>query len=150
MTGPAHEAIRFVFDEDSRGFGLWISRLRHDMTCVGSEPVTELLPLGTLDPEWIPTVAQRGWVAITKNSHIRTQPEESKLAIEHGLVVACLIEPRRHANRWDFAQSLFRHWDAVEDLASKPGPAWLALNKDRPRSYEFQPGKAPRARPRQL
>ena len=65
--------VRFVFDEDSRGFGLAVARLRPDMACVGSEPVADLLPLGMLDPEWIPEVAQRGWV-ITKNWHrVRAQ-----------------------------------------------------------------------------
>lgn len=120
------------------------------MTCVGAEPVVDRLPLGTFDPEWIPIVAQRGWVAITKNWHIRIQPEESELAIEHGLVVSCLMEPRRNANRWDCSQMVFRHWNAIEDLATNPGPAWLTVHKDRVRRQGYKSGIAPRSRPGQL
>lgn len=144
------DAVRFIFDEDSRGFGLWLSKLRLDMTCVGADPVVELLPLGTLDPDWIPVVADRGWVAITKNYRIRTQPEEAALAVECGLRVACLMQPVRDANRWDFARMLLRHWDAAADLGSQPSPAWLAVHGDRVRSRDFQPGRPERARKNQL
>ena len=137
--------IRFVFDEDSRGFGLWLSKLRKDMTSVGAAPIEAMLPLGTLDPDWIPIVAERGWVAITKNSHIRTQPEEARSALDLGLRVACLMEPRGHANRWDFAGMVFRHWNAIAELTESPGPAWLAVYEDRVRAREFQPGVPPRA-----
>lgn len=143
---PGIDDIRFVFDEDSRGFGLWLSKLRKDMTCVGHAPVDVLLPLGTLDPDWIPVVAGRGWVAITKNAHIRTQPQEAALAVEHGLRVACLIEPLRNANRWDFAQMVFKHWDAIAGLAGENGPVWLNIYRDRVKVLEFRPGEPPRAR----
>lgn len=145
MPAPSIEDIRFVFDEDSRGFGLAVSRLRSDMSCVGTEPVANLLPLGITDPAWIPLVADRGWVVITKNWHIRTQPAEAALALEHGLVIACLMEPRKNATRWDFAQLIFRHWEAIEGLAANPGPAWLSVHKDRTRPGEYKPGDVPRA-----
>lgn len=143
---PALDELRFVFDEDSRGFGLWLSKLRKDMTCVGAEPVAGLLPLGTPDPEWIPVVADRGWIAVTKNSRIRTQPQEAALAVQYGLRVVCLMEPVRSATRWDFARMVMRHWDAVDDLRTHSGAAWLAVYRDRVRLRPFQPGTPERAR----
>lgn len=55
---PVLDDIRFVFDEDSCGFGLWLAKLRKDTTCVGAAPVEKMLPLGILDPDWIPVVAE--------------------------------------------------------------------------------------------
>jgi hypothetical protein len=142
---PSLADIRYIVDEDSRGFGMWLSRLRKDMTCVGSEPVDELLPLGTPDPTWIPLVAERGWIAITKNSKIRTQPREAKLAVEHGLRIACLMEPVKGANRWDFAQMVMRHWDAIVALEDREEATWLSVFRDRVKERPFQPGQPERA-----
>lgn len=143
---PTPDEIRFVFDEDSRGFGLWLSPLRKDMTCVGADPVAGLLPLGTPDPEWIPLVAERGWVAVTKNSRIRTQPQEAALAVQHGLLVACVMEPVKNATRWDFARMIMRHRDAVADLSTHSEATWLAIYRDRFRLRPYQPGAPERAR----
>ncbi len=143
---PTLGDVRYLFDEDSRGFGLWISRLRKDMTCVGEPPVEVLMPLGTMDPDWIPVAADRGWIAITKNWHIRTQPEEAELAVTHGLRVACLLEPVKNANRWDFSRMVFRHWDAIADLTSRTEATWLAVHRDRVRVRAFQPGMPERSR----
>lgn len=77
-------AVRYVFDEDSRGFGLWLSRLRTDMACVGADPIAGTLPLGTLDQDWTPVTAERGWVAIARNARIRTQLEDAALAVDQG------------------------------------------------------------------
>lgn len=143
---PTLDTVRFVFDEDSRGFGLWLARLRRDMACVGSPPVDELLPLGILDPDWIPVVAERGWIAITKNHRIRTQPTEASLAVKHGLRVACLMEPNRNADRWDFSRAVFRHWDAIDELSTRTGATWLAVQSDRTRMRPFAPGTPERSR----
>jgi PIN like domain len=147
MQVPALSDLRYVFDEDARGVGLWLNKMRTDMTCVGSKPVDKILPLGIKDPEWIPIVGDAGWVVITKNAAIRTHPIESPLAIKHGLRVACLTETTKPTTRWDLARMLLRHWDVVEQLATEAGPSWVSLYSDRTRRRAYEPGQPERARP---
>lgn len=150
MPKPGWNDVRFVFDEDARGVGLALVRLRADMTCVGSPPIEHRLPLGTKDPDWIPVVAGAGWVAITKNAAIRTHPQEAPLAFDSGLRVACLVPGRDSAGRWDLARMLMQHWDAVEALHGETGPCWLSIYRDRTRRLPYEPGKAARSAPGRL
>lgn len=150
MPAARLEAVRFVFDEDSRGFGLHLSQLRTDMACIGSRPLASDLPSGTKDPDWIPVLADHGWIAITQNAEIRTHPIEGELARAHGLRVACLMRPEGRGNRWDATRQLLRSWERIEQLMAAPGPGWLSIYWSRTRLQTFEPGKIVRARPHQL
>jgi hypothetical protein len=140
------DEVRFFVDEDLAGFGLAMMQLRNDVVVGSHDPVVELVPRN--DPDWIPVVARQGWVVITNDRHIRTRYHEATPAIEHGLRAVHLAPAGRDASRWDFMRLLARHWDRVEDLAARPGPAWLALRGDRHRYLEYRPGEPPRLPPR--
>ncbi|MGI5127462.1 hypothetical protein ACQEVB_11690 [Pseudonocardia sp. CA-107938] len=150
MAWPKRDAIRFLFDEDSRGFGLGLMGLRRDLACIGSPPLQRELPLGIRDPDWIPLVGGEGWVVITQNIEIRTHPEEAKLAVASNLRVACLVHPEENPDRWDAARMVLRHWDKIEQLGAVEGPAWLTIHASRTRRQNFQPGLVQRARPGRL
>jgi hypothetical protein len=48
------------------------------------------------------------------------------------------------AVRWDYVRTLASHWDAVEQLCARTGPAWLELSRLRTRHRDYQPGQPPR------
>ncbi len=116
------------------------ARTRH---ALGAPPVEEMLPLWILDPDWIPVVAEHRWSSSPRTRTSEPSPKRA-LAIGCGLRVACLVEPRQHADRWDFSGMVFRHWSAIAELSEQPGPAWLAIHSDRAMAREFQPGAAQR------
>ena len=75
------EQIRCYVDEDILGVGYALMWVRPDAVTCGIEPVAEELPRGSLDIDWIPRVAAHGWVAITKNHKIRSNPVEAHVAV---------------------------------------------------------------------
>ncbi|MQA15916.1 MAG: hypothetical protein GEV09_17720 [Pseudonocardiaceae bacterium] len=137
--------MRFYVDEDLAGVGLGLMALRSDLV-VASHPPIAHLPRDDLD--WIPEVTRRGWVVITNDKHIRTR-HEAEAALQAGLRCVHLAPPVKAAARWDFAQLLFRHWEAVEAVCDRAGPVWLQLDRRAtPWERPYQPGKPPRLPPR--
>jgi len=55
--------FRWFVDESALGLGKLLARQRDDVLHTGHPDVPEI-PLGMLDVEWMPIVAERGWVAI--------------------------------------------------------------------------------------
>lgn len=83
------EGIRFYVDEDILGIGYALMWLRADVITCGVEPVADELPRQIRDIEWIPRVAGHGWVAITGDRKIRTNPIEAKVATGSGARIVC-------------------------------------------------------------
>ncbi|MFD2419125.1 PIN-like domain-containing protein [Amycolatopsis pigmentata] len=129
-------------DEDLAGVGRGLMHLRNDVVIGSLDPVSDLVP--RKDEERIPEVAKRGWVAITADRHIRTRFDEATPAIEHGLRCVCRKPPGRDAVRWDYVRMLASHGDAVEQLCTRIGPAWLELSRLRTRHRDYQPGQPSR------
>ncbi|MCB0926681.1 MAG: hypothetical protein U0R77_13325 [Mycolicibacterium insubricum] len=63
--------VRFYVDESAAGLGLALAAARKDTTHVGYPLIPEC-PRGALDTEWIPAVAARGLVVITRDSEEAT------------------------------------------------------------------------------
>lgn len=139
---PALTDIRFFVDEDLIGVGRALMASRTDVAVATLRPLDTLVP--TMDEEWIPVVADHGWVAITNDKHIRTREREATAARNHGLRCVHLKPPGKDANRWAFVRLLVAHWKAVESLTNETGPAWLALTQQRARDLDYQPGQPPR------
>jgi len=138
------ETARYFVDEDIAGLGLALRGLRYDVIVGGHPPANELVPKD--DPDWIPVVAQRGWVVITNDRHIRTRPTEAPLAIEHRLRCACLRPRGKNPSQWDFMVLLMKRWSSIEELHARTGPVWLQID-DRyaPKVWRYEPGRAPRS-----
>lgn len=136
------DAVRYYLDEDLAGVGLVLRQLRTDVAIGGRSPIEDLVP--RKDVDWIPVVAQQGWVVITNDRHIRTRPYEAQAAIEHRLRCVELAPVGRDAARWDFMRLLLSHWAAVEGLLAEEGPTWLKLRGDKSRRLEFKPCAPPR------
>jgi PIN like domain len=77
--------VRFYVDADLLGLGKVVAALRSDVTFPGDpgavihkrqRPPCPVTSPDVLDPEWIPEVARRGWLIITRDSKIITNPNE--------------------------------------------------------------------------
>jgi PIN like domain len=127
---PADPArLRFFADESVLGLGKALTIARRDVIHPG-HPLIPEVPLGALDPVWIPEVAQRGLAVIARDKRIRTKPAERALMREHGLRVFW-IAGKRDLATWDYLVRVVRRWDEIEAaLASRgAGPWFLAVNE---------------------
>ena len=138
--------VRYVIDENLLKLGRSIVDLRTDMVCFGQGPVSDLLPAGVLDPDWIPIVGDRGWVMITNDRRLRTRPREAELAVKHHLKVVHLYSSGNVA-AWAQAVRLLSRWDGIERHAETvpEGPWWLSLRGGGLVVQSFMPGAAERA-----
>lgn len=141
---PDLDEVRFFVDEDLAGVGLGLMRLRDDVVTGSHAPIKELIP--RRDEEWIPAVAQRGWVVITADRHIRTRFYEASAALDSRLRCACL-RFRRDASRWDYARLIAAHWDAIEQLCAGTDADWLEVTTRSTRHLDYKPGNPPRLPP---
>lgn len=119
--------VRFYVDEDVLGLGYALAWARQDTIVCGLPPLADDLGRGTVDQDWIPIVAARGWIAITGNARIRTNPAEAHVATDAGLRAICIVDSRGRADTWQKLAQLARWWSSLETfVAVNPrGPWWV-------------------------
>jgi hypothetical protein len=108
-------------------------RAQPDALSCGIEPVAEELPRGVPDIDWIPRVAAHGWVTITKNHKIRSNPIEARAAIEAETRIVGFTRRSGNMTNWQMMTTWARHRTAIENqIASDPsGPWWLSLSSQK-------------------
>lgn len=75
----------YFTDENTLGLGKLLRRSgRDDVLHPGHEALPDV-PLGTLDLDWMPIVAERGLIVVTRDRRIRTRPAELRAYREHGI-----------------------------------------------------------------
>jgi hypothetical protein len=123
--------LRFYVDENIMGVGKALAIARKDTVHPGHRLIPEVQP-GSLDTEWIPLVASRGLVVISRDRHIRTRPGEVALLREYGLRVFW-IGGKRDLNNWDNLVRLVRRWPDIESVIAQqgPGPWFMVVNEHR-------------------
>jgi PIN like domain len=127
MTAVAAE-VRFFADESVLGLGKALTIARRDFIHSG-HPLIPRAPVGALDTEWIPEVADRKLIVVARDKRIRTKPAELRLLREHGLRVFW-IAGKRDLATWDYLVRVVRRWDEIERrIASQgAGPWFVAIN----------------------
>jgi hypothetical protein len=142
-------AVQYVIDENLVRVGRAFAGLRDDMAVVGDPPITNDLPQGVLDPDWIPLVGRRAWIMITDDRGLRTRPNEAALALEYELKVIHLYGIG-HARPWVQAVHLLSRWRSVEAFVGEHpvGPWWLSVRHDSVREMRYEPGLQERRLPR--
>ena len=125
------ELLRFFVDESALGIGNAMEIARNDVVHPGHRLLPEV-PLGTLDPDWMPVIASRGFVVISRDRHIRTKPAELAAFREHGLP-AFWIAGKRDLTNWDTLVRLVRRWEDIEEAirVRGPGPWFFAVTDAR-------------------
>ena len=126
-VGP-EDAPRFFVDESSVAIGRALAAARKDVLHPGHTRLPEV-PLGTLDPDWIPIVAERNLVVIARDRHIRTKPVEKQLFVANGLRVFWISGPKDRGN-WENLCRLVKMWPRMERVIERagPGPWFYAVN----------------------
>jgi hypothetical protein len=124
-------AVRFYFDADVLGLAKAINTFRADITFPGDPggivfrrlrspcPITTT---ATPDVEWIPVVAERQWLIITRDSRIQEHRAELNAVREHGARMVAL-SGREAMNRWDQLEILMCQWRRIEAATRAPAPA---------------------------
>jgi hypothetical protein len=75
----------YFTDENALGLGKLLRRSgRDDVLYPGHEDLSEVA-LGMADLDWMPVVADRGLIVLTRDKHIRTRPAELRAYLEHGI-----------------------------------------------------------------
>jgi hypothetical protein len=120
--------LRFFVDESALGLGKVLAIARRDVINTG-HPLIPEVPLGALDPDWIPAVA-RGLAVIARDKRIRSKPGELALLRAHGLRVFW-IAGKRDLATWDALVRLVRRWPDIEAAltAKGTGPWFVAVNE---------------------
>jgi PIN like domain len=128
MTADA-AALRFFVDESALGLGKALAVARTDVIHAG-HPLIPEVPVGSLDPDWIPAVAARNLAVIARDRRIRTKPGELRLLRDHQLRVFW-IAGKRDLTTWGYLVRLVRRWDDVEQalLDRGSGPWFVAINE---------------------
>lgn len=121
--------LRFFVDESALGLGKVLAIARRDVVHTG-HPLVPEVPLGSVDPVWIPAVASRGLAVIARDKRIRTKPGELELLRRHGLRVFW-IAGKRDLSTWDALGRLVRRWADIEDalIRNGAGPWFVAVNE---------------------
>lgn len=134
------ELLRFFVDESALGVGKALEIARRDVVHPGHRLLPEV-PLGTLDPDWMPLIAKRGLVVIIRDRHIRTKPAELQAFRDHGLR-AFWIAGKRDLNNWDSLVRLVRRWADIEEAIRLrgPGPWFYSVTDERIQEIVVAPG----------
>lgn len=132
MTGgPAKPAtVRFYFDADVLGLAKTVAKLRSDVTYPGDpggtvhrreRPPSPITSTDTLDTVWIPEVARRGWLIVTRDSRIQHHRAELEAIREHGARMVALAGDEA-VGTWNQLEVVMCQWRAIEALLSEPAP----------------------------
>lgn len=82
---PSGVLAGYFTDENALGLGKLLRRSgREDVLYPGHEDIPEV-PLGASDLDWMPIVAARGLIVLTRDKHIRSRPAELRTYMEHGI-----------------------------------------------------------------
>ena len=85
MSRARPAVVRFYFDADVLGLAHVVAALRNDATYPGdpgaiikrrARPACPIVDPATNDDVWIPEVASRGWLIITRDTRIQRHPAE--------------------------------------------------------------------------
>ncbi|HET6836016.1 MAG TPA: hypothetical protein VFH30_19295 [Acidimicrobiales bacterium] len=129
MKPPKRATVRFYFDADILGLAKVVAPLRADFTYPGDPGAVihkrkrEPCPIqpGAYDLDWLPHVAGRGWLIITRDRNIKENRAEIDAVIAHGAKLVALASPDAR-NKWAQLEVLMTQWRRIEELQELPGP----------------------------
>lgn len=130
MTSAKPATVRVYFDADVLGLAKLLARERVDFTYPGDQggrikkrlrPPCPIASPSAKDQVWIPAVAARGWLIITRDRAIQDNRAEINAVREHGAKMVNLAS--RDADRtWTQLEVFMGRWREIELLIDSPGP----------------------------
>jgi len=146
LSRPAKPAtVRFYFDADVLGLAKVLARLRADITHPGdpgavvhkrSRPACPITKTSTKDRQWIPEVARRGWLIVTRDSRIQDHPAELEAVRSSGARMVAL-SGRDAINTWAQLEIVMTQWRAIDAATNEVGPFIYAATRSRLRPIEL-------------
>ena len=122
--------VRFYIDADLLGLGKILGGLRNDVTYPGDlgavvhkrhrAPCPIASP-DVLDTDWIPEVAARGWLIVTRDSMILQNRNEIAAIRENNAKMVALNQ-RDAQTKWGQLEVFMTQWRRIEALTSGRGP----------------------------
>lgn len=119
----------YFTDENTLGLGKLLRRSgRDDVVYPGHEDLAEV-PLGTLDLDWMPVVAQRDLVVLTRDRRIRTRPAELRAYSELG-IRSVWLGAKQDLGPRDQLELFLKHEARLQrEIIKRGGGPWaLAMN----------------------
>jgi len=135
--GPKPADVRFYFDADVLGLAKVVTGLRPDATYPGDpgavihrrrRPPCPVPSPAALDTEWIPVVARRRWLIITRDNRIQLRTAELLMVREHGAKLVALSGVDAIGTRQQF-EIVMTQWRALEKLSDRDGPFVVAATR---------------------
>ena len=134
--------VRFYLDADLLGLARVLAGLRHDVTYPGdpgalihkrSRPPCPITSPAVKDTQWIPEVAARGWLIITRDRHIQEHHLEIAAVREHRARMVALTAADAGSV---FAQLevVMSRWRDIERCVAEPPPFIYAATRTTMRS----------------
>lgn len=132
MSPPARPAnVRYYYDADVLGLAKAVVALRPDSTYPGDpggivhkreRPPCPITTPATLDRDWIPEVARRGWLIVTRDRRIRDHRAEIDAVREYGAKMVTLASDEAQGT-WNQLEVLLCQWRTIDErVIDEPGP----------------------------
>lgn len=120
----------YFADENTLGLGKLLRRSGRDDVVYPGHPSLPEVPLGTLDLDWMPVIAARDLVVVTRDKRIRTRPAELLAYREFG-IRSVWIGAKRDLGPREQLELFLRHETRLQREMVKrgPGPWALALGE---------------------
>jgi hypothetical protein len=135
VTDARPATVRFYFDADVLGVAKVIAGLRYDVTYPGdpgatihrrTRPACPVATPAVKDEIWIPEVARRGWLIVTRDRHIQDHPAEIA-AVRDNAAKMVALSATDAGSIWNQLEVVMANWRRLENLASQEGPfIWRA------------------------
>lgn len=122
--------VRFYIDADVLGLAKLLVQVRNDVTYPGDpggtlhkreRPPCPIASSKTLDTEWIPEVAARGWLIISRDANIGVNRAEVAAIRDHGARMVALAS-KDAGSTFNQLELLMTQWRSIEALVDAPGP----------------------------
>lgn len=137
MTQPRPATVRVYFDACVLGLAMLLCRERADFTYPGDPggrvkkrlrpPCPITLP-DTKDVRWIPEVARRGWLIVTRDARIQERLPEIEAVRDHGAKMVNFASSDA-TNTWAQLEVFMTRWREIEELIDEPGPFIRKLSR---------------------
>jgi hypothetical protein len=116
----AAQAPVYFTDENTLGLGKLLRRAgREDVVYLGHEALPEI-PFGTPDLEWMPAVADRRLIVVTRDRRIRSRPAERRAFWEHG-IRSVWIGAKQHLGPREQVELILRHEERLQREITEHG-----------------------------
>ncbi len=134
--------VRFYVDADTLGLAHILAGLRSDVTYPGDpgrkikgrwRPACPITTTDVGDTIWIPKVAKRGWLIVTRDKQIEQRPGERQAIVDNEAKMVAITSDEVLDN-WRMLEIVMSQWRRVERMADLPGPfiASVTLSSMRP------------------